>query len=967
MTDKEKFLAYKIPLLIKEGKYTRPQAIAVAYSLYRKEGEKQKAQQGYGDMWNIPNIESQAMSPQQDFSVKNQDYLRNIYTPAQPMTTVSENNAPIQTAQYQGIFGNSGIPYADVNKLPKLETDNYTTENKQSFPQQVGTVNPFSGVSLENSIYTLGQGLGSKDPYKTALGADLTALKLGRMGLSGFATGREDKRIQDEYRRKLNEDQRGVTNLQQGGMKNSEILASNAVTNNPNGNVNTESGEFIKRTNGMVQPVVGEPHIKNGKKADGVDVHLNDGDKVLSNYIKLRPADIKELKDRYNISLKKGDTPAKALEKIEAKIGLKKETKKLAETAEKLEKALKIKDQTTRELSLETLQTIVATQNEKIDNLKQVSSVAFEDLFEAQEKVEKKDTSKLYDKNGEEVTEENKTSMQQGGIFDLANKYGISTERAKELIQMQQGGMQPQQEEQTEGQASNPQNGVPQEQIIQAVMQMLQQGIPPEEIVQNLISQGLPQEQAVQVVQMMMQQSQGEEQVEGQMSNPQEEQMETAQQGGIRVANQYEDPNLYKKQGATSEGWDSFGELLKSKPQEVLTEIKRVHPELYSKYFKGDKINKNNIAEFQIAVNNKYDSIVKDAESLYGKDSQQVKDLQSQIDKDKFLTEQGNIRDIDAMLGNFTSTRPNFALEVLPKEDLDKVNKAGVNTASELRDKFPDLYKKYVEPKGLKSDFWLGNIKTNNTQQNPTVEAQVTPQKEETTTQSQSTGRKNYFPMLPQDLRTPPSAIPSLLKSEIALGRIEPIKQTVEPYLAEQERARQADVARIEQSGMSPQQQEALLSQGLASSQIASNDAISKVEGFNAQNQYQTDQFNIGQRAKEDISNQQFSQDYQNKMLGSISNTERDWRAFNNEGNLQNRANWSSVENMNLLNRMSENYKYNIGNGVEYIPSVSGNIANNAHPTPEQLANWTPEQLEDYKRNMANLAKKTMFNQQSVS
>ena len=58
-------------------------------------------------------------------------------------------------------------------------------------------------------------------------------------------------------------------------------------------NVNLEGNEFVMRNDGQVQPVVGDKHIENGKKADGVNAQLEDGDKVLSNYVKLKPNDIK--------------------------------------------------------------------------------------------------------------------------------------------------------------------------------------------------------------------------------------------------------------------------------------------------------------------------------------------------------------------------------------------------------------------------------------------------------------------------------------------------------------------------------------------------------------------------------------------------------------------------------------------------------------------------------------------------
>lgn len=77
-----------------------------------------------------------------------------------------------------------------------------------------------------------------------------------------------------------------------------------------------------------------------------------------------------------------------------------------------------------------------------------------------------------------------------------------------------------------------PQQGGDQEQIMQAIVQMLQQGLQPEQIVGELVKMGIPQEAAIQAVQMVMeqaQQSQGMEQQ--QQAAPPVEQGMMSQQG----------------------------------------------------------------------------------------------------------------------------------------------------------------------------------------------------------------------------------------------------------------------------------------------------------------------------------------------------------------------------------------------------------------------------------------------------
>ena len=573
---------------------------------------------------------------------------------------------------------------------------------------------------------------------------------------------------------------------------------------------------------------------------------------------------------------------------------------------------------------------------------------------------------------------------QQGDYMsNLASQYGISNERAQQLLQM--GGeaeqQEPQQSEGIEQQVMEAlQNGAQPEEILQQlsqqmppeqaqqiieqvmagseegqsqqegsqdimgmVMEALQNGADPNQVVQGLIEQGVEEQEAVNIVSEM---TQGEHQMQsgGQVY---------AQQG--RIGSKLENQELYKKQNPTSKSWGSFGELLKENPTEVLGEMKRLHPELYSKYFKDDKIpTYDKIKSFQEGVNSKYEDIKKDYVKKYGADSEQVKNINDMIGKDKFLPMREEydekqdailnkeVRGMDSFLGNYTSTRPNFAIEVLPKEDLNKVNKEGVSTASQLKEKFPELYNKYVKPQGLTSDFWLGEVpKTDDKKaEEPSI---GTPAENRAKIQYNS-AIQNIMPQLPMDLRLAPSAMQPLAKEYVPYGRIDPLKATPEQMLTEQERQRQTDAERVQQSGLSAGQQEAVLAQGLVASQMASNDAISKTQDWNNQNQFQVNTFNNQQRTKEAISNAQFNQDYQNKASASIVTTERDWRNYYTEGNLQNRADYNSIENNNLLNANSDKYAYIPGQGVQFLNTQKQDIS---IPNKYSVAEWKLMTMEE--------------------
>ena len=419
---KQEFVAKKIPILMNEGKYSRQQAIAIAFNMFEKEGQKGEenyAQQGRFNQpvpqsigYNMPNFN---MLPNQEYDFR----YTNNFNP-QPV----ENN----TSFGQNQFSNSAYSVPDelgYNFDPQKSFVNYNqTQNTQEVSNKqnpytqnsVNIMNPFGGISMDYALNFAGEGFGSKDYGKAAVGTGLSLLKGARNFLTGFSTGRENQRVGQEYDDKRFDKTPNYTySFQQGGVKNSDIIAQNAIVDQGQGNVNLEGKEFVMRNNGQVQPVVGDKHIENGKKADGVNAQLEDGDKVLSNYVKLKPNDIKELKDRYDISLKKGVTFADAQKKLDQKLGIKKLETEKADILEKIEKATKIKDSDTKQLSLEVLTKKTGDVNEKLNTLSGVRADNFEFLFTRQEAQPKLGNgSQLFDKNGKEVTESKQEVAQQG-------------------------------------------------------------------------------------------------------------------------------------------------------------------------------------------------------------------------------------------------------------------------------------------------------------------------------------------------------------------------------------------------------------------------------------------------------------------------------------------------------------------------------------------------------------------------
>lgn len=394
-----------------------------------------------------------------------------------------------------------------VNPLAADAGSGYTPIEKP-FPQ---ISSPY-GMSLEQSFRMFGEGLGENDPTKTALGGSLSALKLGRSGLGGYAYGKENKRAQDEYLANLNRDRRVSTNMQQGGsVTNSEVMTGAFAVENPNGgNITAEQGEILKNNQtGNIQEIIGNDH-KNG----GVEISLEDG-KILSDFTKIGAKNAKELKERYKISLKKTDTFATAMDKINKQLGVDKLVEEQAKVIEKIGENNFIKDETTRALNDGILQEKVQKSEEKLEALKGAQNFAFEDIFELQEATPKRGSGELINEDGSlmEVNEEEVVAQQGGDIMELASKHGISPERAMELLQMggekkekyyQEGGQQMPSPEEiisafAEATQQDPQAIIEQlqqlapeeqQQALQSMMAQLQQSAPQEEAPAQEMMQG---------------------------------------------------------------------------------------------------------------------------------------------------------------------------------------------------------------------------------------------------------------------------------------------------------------------------------------------------------------------------------------------------------------------------------------------------------------------------------------------
>lgn len=450
--------------------------------------------------------------------------------------------------------------------------------------------------------------------------------------------------------------------------------------------------------------------------------------------------------------------------------------------------------------------------------------------------------------------------MQEGGevspeIMQIAEQYGIAPDKVMELLASQQ--QTPQEE------------GID---VMQQVMGMLQQGASPEQVVQELIAVGYPQEEAVSMV----------EQVVQQQAPLNEEGLPMAQEGLYTFSTQYTPKVVgYDVNGraildtGTLSGVEAIqpytGQGYGAKMSDVQKTI-----DLHSWYFDTDEKKK---AFIEASKKEGEQPEIKAFQEAYNKE---IKDRAkkagvSETEAENIIKEVGftgsGVQKFDGKFGAFTSSRPLF-----------------------------DFTKKDGQTQAIVTEPTPTTINQASTPTENVVNRQVT---------------RNVVPLLPYTPIMPPSAMLIPKRQQIDLSRIEPMKIGVEPNLAEAERVRLARAQSY--SNLSPEVAAVMQSTDLASTQQAANQAISTAEVANAQAQFQADQFNAQQRDREQLTNLGLDKQYEREMFATIANQERDWMSYYNALNRQQRADYQTIEEVNLLNAMTPNYQYVPGQGTQFV------------------------------------------------
>ncbi|MFT6125725.1 MAG: hypothetical protein ACJAVA_000166 [Flavobacteriaceae bacterium] len=292
--------------------------------------------------------------------------------------------------------------------------------------------NPYGGVDLPSAANYLGQSIKNGDALGGTVAGIKVAAGLGRNIMSGMGQANREQYTMSEALKNLKKDrnvaqymQNGgkIDYLANGGKKDEEMITSeymSGVENEKTGvyNAEIEDGEYFQTNQGDIAEVVGNKHSQGGEK-----VNMEAEDRVLSDKLKLGAQQAKSLASKYDLKLKAKNTYSDVLDKFRKKTKLDKLVEEEASMMKKIGDQQKVEDTTTRDFNIQVLSEKVKEIQQRKEPIEEARKGIFDELFNIQEDSKPKD-------------KQTNNSFEDGGkLSSLAEEYGISIDRAKELIQ----------------------------------------------------------------------------------------------------------------------------------------------------------------------------------------------------------------------------------------------------------------------------------------------------------------------------------------------------------------------------------------------------------------------------------------------------------------------------------------------------------------------------------------------------
>lgn len=184
-------------------------------------------------------------------------------------------------------------------------------------------------------------------------------------------------------------------------------------------NAEIEGGEYLFDSNG-IRKAEGKTHEKGG-----MPVALEDGTRILSDHLKLGAQVAKKINKELGLPVRATDTYAKVLDRYNSKTGLEKINSELEGLMGMMkDQKTKVKDKHTSDLNTDYLSKQLYKKTESKKPIEKDREKLFDIMFQIQEESKRKANMPDY-------------KMQMGGVIDsTANKYGITKQRASELLNL---------------------------------------------------------------------------------------------------------------------------------------------------------------------------------------------------------------------------------------------------------------------------------------------------------------------------------------------------------------------------------------------------------------------------------------------------------------------------------------------------------------------------------------------------
>lgn len=752
------------------------------------------------------------------------------------------------------------------------EDENNTTQNSNN----PFAFNPFGGISLEQSLTYAGQGFGSGQTGKGIMGSALAGLKGARTFMSGFATGNEDQRLNEEYKRKMQQDPRYIR-AQQGGTIERSLTDEEAYANSYKGNPDSMfTSEGIKMLGFMNESLPQEQLPLDMGKFKGISDYYNVSQRPNGYVVTAGNRNIKDA------SLYKDDLQYLQELNPKAKILGIEDTEFYQPLSQRMKQG---GDVTNKEL---------LTGEYLVENPNQQNNVELEDG----EHLENSQTGEIQEVVGEKHDDGGvKTNLpDQSKVISDYTKIG--KDNAKKFKDEFDVKVRATDTFATVLDRYNKKIGL--DALIEEekeIFEKIETQDTDNSIKENVKGLNLK------ALQKRLQEIESEK---GETKVMQKEAFDKIFEEQEKIPKKKEKDIM--KEGGIHNDIDFLSKKYKIDKDRLITLMQEggvtIDPIKVTKKEAEENVKRG---IWEDLGNGKYRK--KGIEAIEYTTLEIGEPVETQTVTTKKLNSYKNVWESGKVDKNKYPTLEKFveASEKWWKENPDKKRQVESVVTTDV-----DIPIESVKEtiKGVPDEFFY--VEQEDKKQVQTSEKQT----EEVGTQEQKENKPFNMPFIPQDFILPPSARQDVYKQSVEFGRVDPIKVSAEPNLVELERQRQALEEAVK--FLPPAQAAALMAKSLGQTQNASNKAISTTEITNAQAQNQADIYNLGARAKEDLMNIRFEQDYENKTTAAVGNQEKDIRQYFNDLNNQQRYNFDYIERRNLLNQAYPQFNVQGNSNIEF-------------------------------------------------